>query len=103
MRQFIAGVICGIAVLFSAMHFHLVRDKSGLSLVPKVENNLNDIYVDVRKFDLEKWQQHKMLAVAIMRRSSQQATADPQVAGPVQPSIRQEFKGMMDDLLATNP
>ncbi len=49
------------------MHYHIVRGKDGVFVVPKVSNNLSDIYVDTRNFSLDEWQQHRMLAVSIMR------------------------------------
>ncbi len=67
MRQFFIGMFCGAAVLFVAMHYHVVRGNEGVVLVPKISNNLSDVYVDIREFDLPQWEQHKPLAAAIMK------------------------------------
>ena len=52
MKHFLMGMVCGATLLFVAMHYHVVRGKDGVVLVPKISNNLSDIYVDVREFDL---------------------------------------------------
>ena len=61
------GMICGAALLFIAMHYHIVRGNEGIVLVPKISNNLADVYVDIREFDLQQWKNHKPLAAAIMK------------------------------------
>ena len=50
MRRFIAGMICGAALLYVAMHYHVVRGNEGVFLVPKISNNLSEVYVDIREF-----------------------------------------------------
>lgn len=76
MRQFFFGMICGAALLFVAMHYHVVRGKKGVVLVPKISNNLSDLYVDIREFDLEQWKEHKPLAAAIMKSSQSHLLED---------------------------
>ncbi len=65
--SFFFGMIVGATALGVAMHYHIVRGKDGIFVVPKVHNNLSDIYVDTREFTLADWQQHRMLAVSILR------------------------------------
>lgn len=65
--SFFCGMAVGAATLGIAMHYHVVRGKEGVFVVPKVSNNLSDIYVDTRNFTLADWQQHRMLAVSIIR------------------------------------
>lgn len=65
--NFAAGMVVGATLLGVVMHYHIVHGKQGVFVVPKVHNNLSDIYVDTRSFTLEDWQQHRMLAVSIMR------------------------------------
>ena len=66
MSRFFFGMITGAVLLFVAMHYHVVRGKDGVYLVPKISNNLSDIYVDTREFGLDDWKSHKPLAAAIM-------------------------------------
>ena len=67
MSRFLFGMITGAMLLYVAMHYHLVRGNEGVYLVPKLSNNLSDVYVDTRSFDLERWRDHKPLAAAIMQ------------------------------------
>ena len=67
MKQFLAGMVCGATLLFVAMHYHVVRGKNGVVLVPKVSNSLSEIYTDIRAFELTDWQRHRTLAAAIMK------------------------------------
>ena len=67
MTRFFAGMVCGALLLFVTMHYHIVHGNNGVVLVPKISNNLSDVYTDIRQFDLEDWKQHKTLAAAIMR------------------------------------
>ena len=67
MSRFVAGMVCGAALLFAVMHYHIVRGNNGVVLVPKISNGFTDVYTDVRRFTLEDWKGHKALAAAIMR------------------------------------
>ena len=67
MSRFLFGMVTGAALLFVAMHFHVVRGNEGVYVVPKISNNLSDIYVDTREFSLSDWNAHKPLAAAIMK------------------------------------
>lgn len=93
MRQFVAGMVCGAALLFVAMHYHVVRGKDGVTLVPKISNNLSDVYVDVRDYQLSEWKEHKPLAAAILQ-SDQSALLEDSSLN----SFRESLRGMMDGL-----
>lgn len=67
MVRFLFGMITGAVLLLVAMHYHIVRGNDGVFVVPKISNNLSDVYVDVRSFSLRDWQSHKPLAAAIMQ------------------------------------
>ena len=97
MSKFFAGMACGAVLLFTAMHFHMVRGNNGVVLVPKVSNNLSDIYVDIREYDLQDWQSHKPLAAAIMR-SNQSQLLDASGAR----SFGDSVAGLVDTLLSKN-
>ena len=64
MSRFLFGMITGAVLLFVAMHYHVVRGSEGVVLVPKISNNLSDVYVDTREFGLDDWQNHKPLAAS---------------------------------------
>lgn len=67
MSRFLFGMLFGAVLMYAAMHYHVVRGDEGVFLVPKISNNLSDVYVDIRSFTLQDWQRHKPLAAAIMR------------------------------------
>ena len=66
MTRFIAGMVTGAVLLYTAMHYHVVRGDRGYYLVPKLKQDFSDIYVDTRGFELDDWRRHKPLAAAIM-------------------------------------
>lgn len=90
MKQFLLGMVCGAALLFVAMHYHIVRGNEGVVLVPKISNSLSDVYVDIREFDLAQWKQHKPLAAAIMKSSQSHLLED---------SAHQSFGNTVRDLV----
>ena len=65
--SFLLGAAVGAALLGMVMHYHIVRGKQGVFLLRKVSNGMADIYVDTRDFTVADWQQHRELALAIMR------------------------------------
>ena len=83
------GMICGAALLLIAMHYHIVRGNDGIVLVPKISNNLADVYVDIREFDLQQWKNHKPLAAAIMKSNQAHLLED---------SAHQSFGNTVKDL-----
>jgi hypothetical protein len=62
-------MVTGAALVWLAMHYHLVRGNDGISLVAKTSSNLSDVYVDTRGFELRDWKEHRPLALAIMKRN----------------------------------
>ncbi len=93
MRQFIFGMVCGAAMLYIAMHYHVVRGKDGVTLIPKISNNLSNVYVDVREFGLSDWKEHKTLAAAVLQ-SDQSAMLDDASLT----SFRESVRGLVDGL-----
>jgi len=66
LMSFLLGIMVGIVGLHTAQNYHVVRSYQGLHLIPKKVSNLSDVYVDIRKFDVEDWTRHKLLAAAIL-------------------------------------
>ena len=65
--SFLAGVVVGATGIFGMLKYHVVRAEDGMHLVPKMSSHLGEIYVDIREFDLSDWNEHRALAVAIVR------------------------------------
>ena len=96
MSRFLFGMITGAMILYVAMHYHLVHGNEGVYLVPKLSNNLSDVYVDTRSFDLEQWRDHKALAAAIM-----QSDQSHLLEGPPLVSFRESVQGLVNGLFPT--
>lgn len=95
MGRFFAGMFCGALLLFVTMHYHLVHGNNGIVLVPKISNNLSDIYTDIRQFQLDDWKAHKPLAAAILR-SNQAHLLEDSASRSFQDSMR----GVVDNLFS---
>lgn len=91
---FIFGMFCGAALLFAAMHYHVVRTGEGFYFVPKISKNLSDPYVDVRDFGLADWQQHRALAAAIMKNNQAELMGEPAMQ-----NFRTRIRSAVDELL----
>lgn len=95
MSRFLLGMITGAVLLYLAMHYHIVRGDQGVFVVPKVSNNLSDIYVDTREFGLGDWQSHKPLAAAIMKSDQSHL-----LEGAPLESFRSSIQSLVDGLFS---
>ncbi len=93
MRNFLFGMICGAVLLFGAMHYHVVRGSQGIVLVPKISNNLSDVYTDIREYTLDDWRNHKPLAAAIM-----QSNQEHLIEGDANNALARSLRGAVDSL-----
>lgn len=66
-ESFLLGLVLGVATLYGAMHYTVVRAKDGFHVVPKISARLETPYVDVRSFKLEQWQKRQSLALSILK------------------------------------
>ena len=96
MSRFLFGMVTGAVLLFVAMHYHVVRGNEGVYLVPKISNNLTDVYVDTREFGLADWNSHKPLAAAIMQSNKSHLLGDSSLA-----SFRVKMQGLVDGLFSS--
>ena len=96
MSKFFFGMILGAALMYGAMHYHLVRGEDGVFMVPKVTSDLSDVYVDIRGFTLEDWKQHKPLAAAIMNSDRSEVLADSTLMG-----FRENMHSLVDRLFSS--
>ena len=80
---FILGVLAGVALLWTAMNYHLVRSQQGFHLVAKTSAGLSDSYVDARSFGPADWWQHAAAAEAVLR-SKNKALIDEVMGGAVE-------------------
>ncbi len=66
LTTFIMGMATGGALLYGALHYHLIRANDGFHLVPKLEHKLAATYVDIRSFTAADWAKHADIAGALM-------------------------------------
>lgn len=66
-ESFLLGLVLGVATLYGAMHYTVVRAQDGFHFIPKFTAKLDKPYVDVRGFTLEQWQQRQSLALSILK------------------------------------
>ena len=64
---FVLGVAVGAFGYYAAQNYHVVRANDGFHVIPKTAPRMGEIYVDIRQFDLSDWNDHKSLALAIVR------------------------------------
>lgn len=65
--SFISGLAVGAAAVFVGLKYHVVRANDGVHLVPKLQAQFDEAYVDIRKFGYEDWNKHRGLAVAMVQ------------------------------------
>lgn len=94
--RFLIGMLIGAALMFVAFQYHVVRGKQGVFLVPKLSNNLSDVFVDTRDFNLEDWSEHKTLAAAIMQSNQSELLEDASLN-----SFRDSIRNLVDDLFGS--
>lgn len=59
---FVLGLVMGGTSVFLTFQYHLVRTDERILLVKKVQPSLNDLFADVRHWDLATWKKHPSLA-----------------------------------------
>ena len=95
MGRFFFGMICGALLLYTSMHYHLIRSERGFHLVPKFSQDFSHIYTDIRGFTIEDWRHHKPVAASLMRNDQGElvgGTAADQFRGAVRDAIDQWFE-----------
>ncbi|QDS98059.1 hypothetical protein [Adhaeretor mobilis] len=83
---FITGMLVGGALVYMALHYHLVRATDGMHLVPKAESSIASTYVDIRSFGPRDWLDHPNLAAAMMK-SGQEELMDSTMDNTLQNGI----------------
>lgn len=95
MSRFLFGMLTGAVLMYGSMHYHLVRGEEGFFLVPKISNNLQDVYVDIRDYTLDDWKEHKPLAAAIMKSNQSELLSDSTLTG-----FRENVHSLVDGLFS---
>lgn len=65
--SFLGGILVGGVGVFIGLKYHVVRATDGVHLVPKLQAQFDEAYVDIRKFSFDDWNKHRSLAVAMVQ------------------------------------
>jgi hypothetical protein len=90
---FLAGIMVGAVAMFTTLKYHVVRAEDGFHLVPKMQSDFSDPYVDVRNFTMSDWDNHRELAVAIVKADKGHLLQDSALGG-----LRQQVDHVLESL-----
>jgi len=62
---FLFGFVIGGAVVYTSLHYHIVRAGDGMHFIPKLSSTFSQTYVDIQGFGFNEWNEHRALAAAI--------------------------------------
>jgi hypothetical protein len=88
--SFLLGVVVGAALLYTAMHYHLVRSNDGFHLIAKSPARLSQSFVDIRSFGASDWVGHPQLASALVQAGKQHLIGEG-TASAVEQSVNQSL------------
>lgn len=74
---FLLGLVLGIAATFLGLRYHVVRANDTIHLVARQGGSqLDDLYVDIREFDLKAWNEHRSLAIDLIAAKKEHLIGD---------------------------
>jgi hypothetical protein len=88
---FFLGFLVGGAVVYTSLHYHIVRAHNGMHLIPKMSSTFSETYVDVRGFGFQDWTDHASLAAAISAAGKTEI-----MQGSITQPIHEAVDGFMD-------
>jgi hypothetical protein len=78
---FLTGVVVGAIGMYGAMTYHVVRAPDGWHFVPKFSPSLSQTYVDIREFEARDWNEHRNLAVALVKADKEHLIGSSSLTG----------------------
>lgn len=73
---FLLGLVLGVALTFISLRYHFVRANDSFHLVPRQGGSMEDLYVDIREFDIKAWNQHRSLMIDIIAAKKEHLIGD---------------------------
>lgn len=92
--SFLLGAAVGAAGVYGSLKYHVVRADDGLHAVPKLTAEFAETYVDIRTFDLAAWNEHRALAMALVK-----AERGDLLKQSADESLERSIRGALDSLL----
>jgi hypothetical protein len=74
--SFLLGIIVGAVAVYGSLNYHLVRAQDGFHFVPKVASTFDEVFVDIREFGPTEWNDHRSLAVALVKADKEHLIGD---------------------------
>ena len=62
---FVLGALVGAGLLYALLNYHIIHARDGLHVVPKVDAQLANTYVDIREFAPRDWADHPEIFAAL--------------------------------------
>ncbi len=90
---FLTGVVVGAIGMYGAMSYHVVRAPDGWHLVPKFSPGLSQTYVDIREFEARDWNEHRSLAVALVKADKEDLIGSASLSG-LRDAAREAFEAL---------
>jgi hypothetical protein len=87
------GMILGAGLVFGSLKYHTVRAADGFHFVPKADVTFAEAYVDIREFGPADWDNHRSLALALVKANKESLIADSAVN-----SLRESVRSALDEL-----
>lgn len=95
---FLLGAAAGAGLMFSAMHYHVVRAQDGMHWIKKARPRLAEVYVDIRSFGVNEWAEHKEMAFDISQAGKQHL-----LINSASSIFEQGVGNVMEPFQSTNP
>jgi hypothetical protein len=89
--SFLIGLVTGIAALYFAMHFTILRAEDGVHFIPKIAPKLEVPFEDIRGYKLTQWQRKQPLALAVVRAKKGYLFRDPSLL-----TFKEQAKSVLD-------
>lgn len=90
---FVAGVVVGGGLVWGSLTYHVLRTSDGVAIVPKLNPNFSEIYVDIRSFSASDWLEHQSLLAAIVKAKKDDILTDSATGG-----VRDKVDGFLQSL-----
>ena len=88
---FFLGFLVGGAVVYSSLHYHIVRAHDGVHFIPKMTSTFSETYVDVRNFGFQDWTDRAALTAAISAAGKTEI-----MQGAITQPVHEAVDGFMD-------
>jgi hypothetical protein len=91
--SFVLGAVVGGVTIFGGMKYHIVRASDGIHMIPKLTAGIEELYIDIRDFDVQDWAEHRGLAAAIIQADQEHLLKDA-----AEQSLREGIRSALENI-----